>query len=294
MKGNTAGIPNNATEPPNNAVIAAIIPICLKDTSFVALTILLRATPNKIKDVLIITIAIDPISIFFFVLFSILNIDVVILTIPNNNTEPNNAGTPVTAIVARNADDIAIRPVTVVNTREVFVALTICLLFFDSFLVIGIRVSTIPSKNFAPNKAGTPVTAIVVRNAADTAIRPVIAVNDNTDFAATFIYLLFFDSFFVIGIRVSTIFSKSVTPNKAGTPVTAIVARNADDIAIRPLTADIVKVDFVALLINLLFSDSFLDVIISLSIILSKSFAPNRAGTPVTAIVVSNKDDAAI
>ena len=97
-----------------------------------------------------------------------------------------------------------------------------------------------------------------------------------------------------MGIRLLTIFSKSVVPNKAGIPVAAIVARNADDTAIRPLTAVRVKVDFVALLINLLFSDSFLDVIISLSIILSKSVAPNRAGIPVTAIVVRNADDTAI
>ena len=107
-------------------------------------------------------------------------------------------------------------------------------------------------------------------------------------------YFLFSDSFLVIGIRLSTIFSKSVVPNKAGIPVAAIVVRNTDDTAIRPVTDESVTAVFVALLINLLLSDSFLDVIISLFIILSKSVAPNRAGIPVTAIVVRNADAAAI
>ena len=41
INADTAGIPNNATAPPNTAVVAAIIPTCLNETSFVASTIFL-------------------------------------------------------------------------------------------------------------------------------------------------------------------------------------------------------------------------------------------------------------
>ena len=177
--------------PPNIAVVNAIIPTCLSDTPFVASTIFLRATPNKIREVLIITIAIDPFNICLFALFSILNVDVVIFTIPSINIEPNNAGTPDAATVARNKDDTAISPVTTVRERALFAATPIYLLLFDSFLTVGISLSIVFSKRVAPSNAGAPVIDSAVKNIVEANKFPTIDVMFFADLFASSNFSLF-------------------------------------------------------------------------------------------------------
>ena len=108
IKGATTGVPNAAIASANNPVVAAIIPNCFHSTPFVASNIFLSAIPNKIKDELIITIAIDPLAIFVFDNFNFLNSPTFKLIIFSNNKEPIKAGIPVTAIAARYIDVAAI------------------------------------------------------------------------------------------------------------------------------------------------------------------------------------------
>ena len=195
MNGATAGIPNIAITPPNNTVSVAITPICLKLTSFVALVILPSPIPNKTKDVLITNITREPINTFFFALASILNVKEHIVTIPTIRIEPNIAGPPVNAIVARNTEDTAIRPVNAVNIIADPIALFISLLLFDSFLAIGIVLSTIFAKSFAPNIAGPAVTTAIVKNIDVTNRLPIRVVVFFAIFTPSFISFLFFLSF---------------------------------------------------------------------------------------------------
>ena len=164
IKLNAAGIPNIATAPPNMTVNAAITPTCLNVTPFVADAILLSATLNNINDKLIISILIAPFAIWLRDLLSILNVKTFTATIPNNTTDPNNAGTPTFAIEARTKDVNAITPVNASNPIEARIALLICFLFLYNFLVTGIIASTIRPSAFAPNVPSNAGTSVAAKN----------------------------------------------------------------------------------------------------------------------------------
>ena len=168
----------------------------MNPTPFVAFVILPRAIPNNRSDTLIIDIPIEPTTIVFSDLLIILHVKIFNLTIPIIRTEPNSAGTPVTATVARNKDDTAIRPVNAVNISAEPIALPICLLFFDSFLAIGSVLSTIFDKSLAPNIAGPPVIAAIVKNIDVNNKFPTRAVIFFATFVPSLIFFLFSVNFF--------------------------------------------------------------------------------------------------
>ena len=109
---------------------------------------------------------------------------------------PNSAGIPVTAIVASIIDVTAISPVHAVSNIDESIDLFICLLFLESFSTTGIILSTILFKIIAPNSAGPPVTADIVKNIDVTnklPVRTVICFAVSFPFSISLIFISFFD-----------------------------------------------------------------------------------------------------
>ena len=287
----TAGTPNPIITPANIRVIATITPTCLNFTSFVASTIFLSAIPNRIRDVLITSKTREPINAFFLALFNILNVRLQIFTIPNIKTAPNNAGIPVTAIVARNKEVNAMRPVNIISFRAAFADLLISLLFLDNFSETFIIESNIKSNKMAPNIAGIPVTAAMVKNIDVINKLPTRAVILFATFVAAFISFLFFIRLLIIGVISSTISDNLFAPLPAKIPVTAAMVKNIDVINKLPTRAVIFFAALVPSLISLLFFASLFEIgRISLTIS-SKNLVPNNANIPVAAPMVKSIDD---
>ena len=164
MYGNTAGIPNIATTPPNKIVKVAITAICLNDTPFVAFVILPSAIPYNIKATLIINILIAPFAIVVSCLLNILNAKTFIATIPNTTSAPRSACIPTFAIPTKSKQFNPIMPVNASNPSDDIILLAICLLFLDNFFATGIIMLTINDNAHAPNIAGITVTSATVKN----------------------------------------------------------------------------------------------------------------------------------
>ena len=195
IKADTAGIPNNATAPPNKSVIETITAICLNVTFSVALVILPSAIPNKSKDTLIIAIITEPIKISFLNLLNILNEITFTDTTPSITSEPNSAGIPLDAIEVSAKDANAINPVNTTNEIDAPIALVIRLSFLDIFLAIDVSESTNTDTTIAPNIAGMPIKAVADKNIDVANIFPISMVNLLATFAPFLIFFSFFESF---------------------------------------------------------------------------------------------------
>ena len=117
---------------------------------------------------------------------------------------PNIAGIPKTAIIERNIVDTVIIPVNTTSPSAGLIDLLILSLFFASILAAGTIWSTILDKRNAPNNAGKPVTAIVVRIRDDNNKLPTSKDIFLDTFVPFSISFLFFVSFWDKEINLST------------------------------------------------------------------------------------------
>ena len=180
---------------------------CLNVTPFVALVILPSAIPNISRDKLIIAIRIAPCITCFFAFVSILKVNMLIVTTPNTTIDPSNAKIPFFATKASIKVVTNIIPVKAASPIADIIDFPICLLFLESFLATGISLFTITPKTIAPNIAGIPTTAVMVKNIDVINKLPTSVVNFLAAFAPCFIFFSFFESFVAKGINLSNTFS---------------------------------------------------------------------------------------
>ena len=267
-------IPTTATAPANTKVNNAITATCLNVTPFVAFVILLSVTLNNIKDKLIISILIAPFAIAFNDSPNSLNEMMLTATIPSIKIDPNSAGTPVFAIVARTIDVNAIIPDNVNNIIEGMIAFLKCLLFLDNFLATGIILPTIFDRSIAPNIAGPAVTAAIARNIDVINKLPASTVILLAALAPFLIISLFFVSFLAKGKILVIVLSKLLIPTDANFAHNAakinflIALFNEDARSLRSFAA------LAPFLISLLFFVSFFEKLIILVNALSISLIP--------------------
>ena len=163
--------------------------------------------PNISKDKLIIAISIAPCITCFFAFDSILKVNMLIVTTPNTTSDPSNAKIPFFATKASIKVVTSIIPVKAVSPIADIIDFPICLLFLESFLATGISLFTITPKTIAPNIAGIPTTAVMVKNIDVINKLPISAVNFLAAFVPFLIIFSFCESFVAKGINLSNIFS---------------------------------------------------------------------------------------